>query len=162
MGVRGFLTSCATWRAISAHAARRLLRSRSRRWRSRSRAILLKASTSRRSSSWLVVSTRVSRSPSATRRVALVRSEMGPEMRRAIERATTAASARNTTEARRIVRSRSSRSASTSRWRRASGIDRIPGSAASRCAGTDTTSYEKSPILSLRSTEGWPSRTTER
>ena len=32
MGVRGFFTSCATWRAMSAQAARRLLRSRSRRW----------------------------------------------------------------------------------------------------------------------------------
>ena len=32
-GVSGFFTSCATWRAMSAQAARRLLRSRSRRWR---------------------------------------------------------------------------------------------------------------------------------
>ena len=135
IGVSGFLTSCATWRAISAQAARRLLRSRSRRCRSRSRAIWLKASTSRRSSSWLVASTRASRSPWAMRRVARVRSWMGPEMRRAMERASAAARARKTTEARRMVRSRSSTVASTSRWRRARGMERTPCSATADVGG---------------------------
>ena len=58
MGVRGFLISCATWRAISAHASRRFVRSSSARCRSRSRAIRLKSSTSRPSSSEEVAATR--------------------------------------------------------------------------------------------------------
>ncbi len=51
IGVSGFLMSCATWRAMSAQASRRLVRSSSPRWRCRSSAMLLNASTSRRSSS---------------------------------------------------------------------------------------------------------------
>ena len=51
IGVSGFLMSCATWRAISAHASRRCVRSSWLRWRCSSPAMRLNASTSRRSSS---------------------------------------------------------------------------------------------------------------
>ena len=51
MGVSGFLMSCATWRAMSAHASRRFVRSSSPRCRCRSAAIPLNASTRRLNSS---------------------------------------------------------------------------------------------------------------
>ena len=135
MGVSGFLTSWATCRAISAQAARRLLRSRSRRCRSRSPAIWLKESTRPLSSSRLVVATRASRSPPAIARVASVRSRMGPEMRRDRERARPAARARKAREARRIERSRSSRVAWASRSFTARGRARMPGSSAAQPHG---------------------------
>ena len=85
IGVSGFLMSCATWRAISAHASSRWVRSSSARCRCRSAAIRLKSSTSRRSSSDEVAATRASRSPRAIRRVARVSRFTGSAMRSAIE-----------------------------------------------------------------------------
>ena len=85
MGVRGFLMSCATCRAMSAHASRRLVRSSWPRCRWRSAAIRLNASTRRRSSSLDRRSRRASRSPRAMRRVARVRRLTGSAMRSAIQ-----------------------------------------------------------------------------
>ena len=73
MGVRGFLISWATCRAISAQASSRCVRCSSARWRSRSAAIRLKSCTRRRNSSDDVGRMRALRSPRAILRVALVR-----------------------------------------------------------------------------------------
>ena len=125
IGVSGFLISCATCRAISAQASSRCVRSSCVRCALSSAAMLLKASTSRRSSSDDLTAIRASKSPRAMRRVARVSRRTGSAMRSAIDSPIAGAEQDEEQRARDARRDRARRSRARFRAAGASGTVRI-------------------------------------